>query len=186
MAFTESGSAQFFIGESSIVGGGGGYDIYAASGQGISFFTNALRRVDIDTSGNLLVGTTSALASTKFSLVSSGNGFAVQVGNGSVGSYMTNTSSTANWQPFSFNNNGTSFSQIGSITCTASATAYNTSSDDGMVAQELQAVAPEAVSAPEDPEEMMGVDYSKLVPMLVKEIQSLRARVAQLETEEAA
>jgi len=28
---------------------------------------------------------------------------------------------------------------------------------------------------------MMGVDYSKLVPMLVKEIQSLRARVAQLE-----
>jgi len=29
---------------------------------------------------------------------------------------------------------------------------------------------------------MMGVDYSKLVPMLVKEIQSLRARVAQLET----
>jgi len=28
---------------------------------------------------------------------------------------------------------------------------------------------------------MMGIDYSKLVPMLVKEIQSLRARVAQLE-----
>ena len=51
----------------------------------------------------------------------------------------------------------------------------------GMVAQELQTAAPEAVSAPEDPEEMMGVDYSKLVPMLVKEIQSLRARVAQLE-----
>jgi len=53
--------------------------------------------------------------------------------------------------------------------------------DYGMIAQELQTVAPEAVSAPEDPEEMMGVDYSKLVPMLVKEIQSLRARVAQLE-----
>jgi len=51
----------------------------------------------------------------------------------------------------------------------------------GMIAQELQTVAPEAVSAPEDPDEMMGVDYSKLVPMLVKEIQSLRARVAQLE-----
>jgi len=54
--------------------------------------------------------------------------------------------------------------------------------DFGMVAQELQAVAPEAVSAPEDPEEMMGVDYSKLVPMMLKEIQSLRARVAQLES----
>ena len=55
--------------------------------------------------------------------------------------------------------------------------------DYGMVAQELQAVAPEAVSAPEDPEEMMGVDYSKLVPMMFKEIQSLRARINALEAE---
>jgi hypothetical protein len=51
----------------------------------------------------------------------------------------------------------------------------------GMVAQELQSVAPEAVSGDADSDDMMGVDYSKLVPMLVKEIQSLRARVAQLE-----
>ena len=42
-------------------------------------------------------------------------------------------------------------------------------------------MAPEAVFDPEDPDEMLGVDYSKLVPMLVKEIQSLRARVEQLE-----
>jgi hypothetical protein len=54
--------------------------------------------------------------------------------------------------------------------------------DYGMVAQELQAVAPEAVSVPEDSDEMMSVDYSKLVPMLIKEIQSLRARVADLES----
>ena len=53
--------------------------------------------------------------------------------------------------------------------------------DYGMIAQELQTVAPEAVSGDADSEEMMGVDYSKLVPMLVKEIQSLRSRVAQLE-----
>jgi hypothetical protein len=51
----------------------------------------------------------------------------------------------------------------------------------GMVAQELAQVAPEAVHQPADPEEMMAVDYSKLVPMLIKEIQSLRQRVAQLE-----
>ena len=53
--------------------------------------------------------------------------------------------------------------------------------DYGMIAQELQTVAPEAVSGDADSEDMMGVDYSKLVPMLIKEIQSLRARVAQLE-----
>ena len=52
----------------------------------------------------------------------------------------------------------------------------------GMVAQELLTSAPYAVSQSSNSEDMMGVDYSKLVPMLVKEIQSLRARVAQLET----
>jgi hypothetical protein len=54
-----------------------------------------------------------------------------------------------------------------------------------MIAQDLHTVAPEAVSVGDDGEELKtpwGVDYSKLVPMLVKEIQSLRARVAQLES----
>jgi hypothetical protein len=51
----------------------------------------------------------------------------------------------------------------------------------GFIAQELLEVAPEAVNQPADPDEMMAVDYSKLVPMLIKEVQSLRARVAQLE-----
>jgi hypothetical protein len=63
---------------------------------------------------------------------------------------------------------------------------YNWKSDGshqryGFVAQELVTVAPEAVHQPADPEEMMAVDYSKLVPMLVKEIQSLRKRLAALE-----
>lgn len=51
----------------------------------------------------------------------------------------------------------------------------------GMVAQELISIAPEAVTVPEEEDKMMGIDYSKLVPMLIKEVQSLRARVAQLE-----
>ena len=54
----------------------------------------------------------------------------------------------------------------------------------GMIAQELQAVAPDAVSEGDEDDDIMGVDYSKLVPMLIKEIQSLRARVAQLEEDE--
>ena len=51
----------------------------------------------------------------------------------------------------------------------------------GMIAQELQTIAPDAVAGDPDSEEVMGVDYSKLVPMLVKEIQSLRTRVQTLE-----
>ena len=54
--------------------------------------------------------------------------------------------------------------------------------DYGMVAQELLEVAPEAVSGDSESDEMMGVDYSKLVPMMLKEIQSLRARIAALES----
>ncbi len=52
----------------------------------------------------------------------------------------------------------------------------------GMVAQELLSIAPDAVAQGDSEEDMMGVDYSRLVPMLIKEIQSLRARVAQLES----
>lgn len=54
----------------------------------------------------------------------------------------------------------------------------------GVIAQDLNEVAPQAVHAGDDGEEIdsvWGVDYSKLVPMLIKEVQSLRARVAQLE-----
>ena len=51
----------------------------------------------------------------------------------------------------------------------------------GMVAQELVTVAPYAVHQPTNPDEMMGVDYSKLVPMMIKEIQDLKQRIATLE-----
>tara|TARA_B100001093_G_scaffold128839_1_gene121310 strand:- start:108 stop:3086 length:2979 start_codon:yes stop_codon:yes gene_type:complete len=53
--------------------------------------------------------------------------------------------------------------------------------DYGLIAQELQPIEPMAVSGNADSDEMMGVDYSKLVPMLIKEIQELRSRVATLE-----
>ena len=53
--------------------------------------------------------------------------------------------------------------------------------DYGVVAQELLEVAPEAVTEGETEDDMMAVDYSKLVPTLIKEIQTLRNRVAQLE-----
>jgi Chaperone of endosialidase len=91
-------------------------------------FTESMR---IDSSGNLLVGTTSSLAGigARLNIVATGNQRATVTGNGNVGEYMTNTSSTGNWQPFSFCNNGTSFSQIGSITTSSVATLYNTTSD---------------------------------------------------------
>ena len=52
---------------------------------------------------------------------------------------------------------------------------------DGVIAHELQEVIPYAVTGEKDGEEMQGVDYSKLVPILVKAIQELEARVQYLE-----
>lgn len=57
----------------------------------------------------------------------------------------------------------------------------NSHQDYGLIAQELQPIEPLAVTGSADSDEMMGVDYSKLVPMLIKEIQELRSRVAALE-----
>ena len=159
-------------------------------------------RMRINSSGNLLVGTTTLISGAKVS-IDSGGGPSI--------SSKLNTTSAAGHIIFE-NPNGV----VGQIFTTGSATVYATSSDArlkhdivdapdaadlidaikvrsfkwnadnseqryGMVAQELLEVAPEAVSVPADEDQMMGVDYSKLVPMLIKEVQSLRARVAQLE-----
>lgn len=54
----------------------------------------------------------------------------------------------------------------------------------GVIAQEVEVHFPEMVTtadAESDPDQHKSVDYSKLVPLLVKEVQSLRARLAALE-----
>ena len=51
----------------------------------------------------------------------------------------------------------------------------------GVMAHELQEVLPNAVSGEKDAEEMQGVDYSKIVPLLIKSIQELTAKVERLE-----
>jgi hypothetical protein len=159
----------------------------------------------LDASGNLLVGCASLPSSSV-----KGAGFTPTATGTDL--YLGSNTTTGDNQIVFYNPNGL----VGSISTSASATQYNTSSDErlkenitdandagdkidaikvrqydwkadgshqdyGMVAQELMTVAPEAVSVPEDPEQMMGVDYSKLVPMMLKEIQSLRARISQLE-----
>jgi len=166
----------------------------------------ANEKMRIDTSGNVLVGGLVAGTPT--------NGIVLYKDNNRGILKAATTLSGADAVASFYNPNG----KVGQIVTNGSTTAYQTSSDQrlkenivdapsasddidaiqvrsfdwkidgahqkyGMIAQELQSISPEAVSAQSDPEEMLGVDYSKLVPMMIKEIQDLRARVAQLEGE---
>jgi len=51
----------------------------------------------------------------------------------------------------------------------------------GFIAQEVLPVLPHAVHAPEDSEQIMGVSTTEMIPVLVKAIQELEARLAALE-----
>ena len=52
---------------------------------------------------------------------------------------------------------------------------------EGFLAHEVSDIVPEAVHGEKDAEEMQGIDQSKLVPLMVKTIQELEARIAALE-----
>jgi hypothetical protein len=183
--------------------GAGNLDIWNNPAGAIRFYNNGSERARIDSSGNLLVGTTSVgISNTNGLTIEGASGFqTINHGNGSPSGKL-------------YIQFGYYAGAIGSITQSGTtAVLYNTTSDQrlkenivdadsasvlidslqvrqfdwksenshqryGFVAQELVNVAPEAVHQPADPEEMMAVDYSKLVPMLVKEIQSLRQRLA--------
>jgi hypothetical protein len=86
----------------SIVEAAGQYQNMTVGGTGanayLRFKTADTERMRIDSSGNVLVGTTAVNAtSAKLTVVAGGNGISLSVGNGNVGAYMTNTSGTTAW-----------------------------------------------------------------------------------------
>ena len=100
------------------------------SSDNIIFENNNLsERMRIDSSGNLLVGTTSG-SGHKIRCVATGSdrNLLMQCANGGANAITLNTSGTADYTAFLFTTDGGN-TQSGSIVVGASATAYNTSSD---------------------------------------------------------
>ena len=184
-------------------GGGYGGDLRFSTMNTGSTNTERMR---IDSSGNLLVGTTatSGANTSGLALLNPTTATVIYLG------HPTGTATGSAYMGFLYN--GT---LIGSITQSGTtAVLYNLTSDArlktnivdaplgnidnikvrsfdwksdgshvkyGFIAQELVEVAPYAVHQPQNPEEMMAVDYSKLVPMMIKEIQDLKQRIKTLE-----
>jgi hypothetical protein len=188
-------------------GSGGNYGLvgYNHNSDALNFFTASAEHMRINSSGNLLVGCTAvpstsiegfcATGTSSGNLSSSGastsayNHWLFVNGNGAVGSISTSSSATtySTSSDQRLKENIADADDAGSKVDAIQVRKYDwigdgSHQDYGLVAQELQPIAPLAVSGDANSEEMMGVDYSKLVPMMLKEIQSLRARVAQLES----
>ena len=164
-------------------------------------------RMRIDTSGNLLVGTTTVGTSSQSGVtiapgsatyqaichangVASGNSYVTFSYNGTIIGSIAQSGTTAVLYNVTsdarLKENVANADDAASLIDALQVRKFDWKADDshqryGFVAQELLEVAPEAVHQPADPDEMMAVDYSKLVPMLVKELQSVRARLAELE-----
>ena len=187
----------------------------AGSGTKDFFFydgNTSQQRLLIDTSGNLLVGTTGAIAGK------TAKAGIYQTNAAPVIACYTNTTGTINQIIFA-NPNG----EIGNINSGATSVSYNTSSDyrlkedvqpmvgatdrvlalnpvnfawkvngervDGFLAHEAQAVVPEAVTGERDAVDdegnpkYQGIDQSKLVPLLTAALQEAIAKIETLETE---
>ncbi len=195
--------------------GGGEFKIYSGRDSGThqdfvfatgDNYTSGTERARIDSSGNLLVGTTGVPNGTSV------YGAGIVDGGGSslkqfrAASSTTTAVSVARW----YNPNG----NVGSIQTSGSSTSYTTSSDArlkddigdfdglgiveqlnprkfawksdgqediGLYAQEVKELVPNAVSETEDGYYQM--DYSKLVTPLIKAVQELTAKVESLEAQ---
>jgi hypothetical protein len=185
---------------------------YSHSGNSMRFHTNASERMRIDSSGNVLLGTTANLdgssrLNVKYSYTNSG------------AAWESNNTATHNAIVFK-NPNGV----VGKIQTSGSATVYATSSDhrlkenvadmtdaiarvkqlapkrfnfiaddsvtvDGFLAHEAQTVVPEAISGTHNEVDddgnavMQGIDQSKLVPLLTAALKESITKIETLETE---
>ena len=176
------------------------------------FYTDNAERMRIDSSGKLMINTTSDL----------GNSQGVLHVKGKTSNNIARFGAGSNGEEIVFVNS--SDTQVGSIAVNASSTSYNTSSDhrlkenvidlddattrvkqlqpkrfnfitdadttvDGFLAHEVSSIVPEAITGTHNEVDedgnpvYQGIDQSKLVPLLTASLQEAIAKIETLETE---
>ncbi|MAK55539.1 MAG: hypothetical protein CML17_06810 [Pusillimonas sp.] len=193
------------------------YDLNSGAAQSfMAFETDNVERVRIDSSGNVLIGTTTVDGT-------GGASFRPNFDDGAARLTFNRANTTNNSAVLKFQNNG---SDVGEIVHSNTATSYGTSSDyrlkedilemqdsisrvqalkpvnfawkidgsrvDGFLAHEAQEVVPEAVTGTKDAvdedgqPDYQGIDQSKLVPLLTKALQEALTKIESLEARVAA
>jgi len=173
--------------------------INAANSSNIGFIAGGSEKMRITSGGNVLMGVTSITDATSrgFGNAFSGSGAYgnwTSWGNGShthaifrnatniVGTITTSSSATA-YNTSSDYRLKEDLQDFAGLDMVSKIPVYDfkwkvdESRSYGVMAHELQEVLPDAVGGEKDAEEMQQVDYSKIVPLLVKSIQELKAEV---------
>lgn len=206
--FVMTGTADFSLVDTRLVkwGAGSAYVAGSAAGAYVAFGTAGVERARFDSTGTFLVGTTSSTPNPGFaanglgqfacgnSAAPTGFTFANFIRSGaSVGTIsqsgttavLYNTTSDARLK-----RNIVDAAEAGSIIDAIKVRSFDWNGVDdehvehGFVAQELATVVPQAVKVGDSGAEILdpwAVDPSKLVAHLIREVQSLRVRMALIE-----
>ena len=203
---------NFYVGSDSSGGAltGSAYAamLYASGAVNMTFATNATERMRIDSSGNLLVGTTAA-ASAAFTLVSGSEKISIRDSNATSGKrwrltcdanntmYIINQSTVgvymadggSSWIAISDERLKTAlkpFENAADKVCSLRVgtgrylTDEESVSRSFLIAQDVQAVLPEAVNIQDDEIGTMGLAYTDTIPLLVAAIQEQQALITTL------
>ena len=170
--------------------------VSGGSYQPIGFFTSDVERMRITSGGDLCVGTTSTSNGCLINFYKASGSITTILGgttsaqnhivfanpNGNVGSIQVSGSAT------SFNTSSdyrlkTDYKDFSGLDLVSKIKTYDyewkadKSRSYGVIAHELQSVINYAVTGVKDGKEMQGVDYSKIVPVLIKAIQELNDKI---------
>ncbi|KQV99960.1 tail fiber domain-containing protein [Rhizobacter sp. Root1221] len=206
--FARDGTYAGYFGKGSdLVLGAGAADLGIRTSTGnICFGTSTgIERMRVPSGGGLFVGTSTGIGSGAHVSISSGGNaihtnspigsiaLGVHVNGTYAGGVVTTSASTISFNTSSdrrLKENIEDARSSGDLLDSIRVRTFNFKSDPdkiqqvGFVAQELFEVYPDAVTPGEIGDAVnrpWGVDFSKLVPLLVKEVQELRKRVAVLE-----
>ena len=195
-SFVDSNKSHAHIGLQGINGGS-----KIVFGTAAANNTTATTRMVIDGSGHIVIGTTTYSTGSKgkqfesnpntVDLKSSSSGTGTEYHqefanpNSTVGSITTNGSATAfnTSSDYRLKEDLKDFDGLDKVS-KISVYDYKWKVDDsrgyGVLAHELDEVLPQAVAGEKDGKKMQSVDYSKIVPLLVKSIQELKAEIEEL------